>query len=307
MRRAWVAVLALTTAACSSRPADDPSASTSASTSTTMSSPRVPTGPEVSWDGLLVVDSASGDLLQFLDGRWVTLQDGPSYSDESASTFVESALSFDDRVLAAWCCEPVVGFVAFASPDFPVPLAYGTRPVRAGSQILAFQDLFDDSGSPSVSILATDMSSAYASLEYALDGVVGHGRRIVGAQDGGFLFTWTPDANMDSGVWYVGRIESTDAGFSVDLSTTHPLPTAMDFAATEDGSLYLFEVGTESPGWFGFTPNLPPVRLGELPASTHDLAIREGAVLALSDTGLLLGPSFEVWEHSLPSAAWVGW
>jgi len=301
--------MALTAAACSPRPADVPIASTSTSTtiSTTTSSTEVPTPSGVSWDGLLLVDSVSGDLLQFLDGGWVTLQDGPSYSDEFASTFVESALSFDDRVLAAWCCEPVVGFMAFTSPDYPVPLAYGTRPVRAGSQILAFQDLFDDSGSPSVSILATNMSSPYASLEYALDGVSGHGRRIVGTQDGGFLFTWTPDANIGSGVWYVGRIESTGAGFSVDLSTTHPLPAAMDFAATEDGSLYLFEVGAEFPGWFSFTQNLPPVRLGELPASMYDLAVREGVALALTDTGLLLGPSFEVWEHSIPSAAWVGW
>lgn len=313
----WLLAGALVSAACSAgtAPTLEPSAGTQPSSPpTSLASTNDVTPPDLtSWSGLLVLDGDSGDLLRFDGSTWIQIQDGPGYDDAEAMTFVESAVSANEGVLAGWCCEPVVGFVAPVGDRYPSPLFYGTRPawLPGPNAVVTFQDLFTEDGSLAASLLVSvPAAGEYRSSEYQVSQIRQHGRRLLAVAPDTLAFTWSPDppaSDMSpAGRWFLGFVTLTAAGLDLRLETDAPLPGVLDVAASRSGETYLYSTGADA-AWFTFSPTAGVLRGGTLPVSTFDLAVLGATLLALTDDGVLLGPGFASFPVPVSSPVWVGW
>ena len=313
----WLLAGALVLAACSAgtAPTLEPSAGTQTSSPSTSLVPTNDAPPPdlTRWSGLLALDGDSGDLLRFDGSTWIQLQDGPRYDDPEAMTFIESAVSANEGVLAGWCCEPVVGFVAPVGDRYPSPLFYGTRPawLPGPNAVVTFQDLFTEDGSLATSLLVSvPAAGEYRSSEYPVSQIRQHGRRLLAVSADTLAFTWSPDppaSDMSpAGSWFLGFATLTDVGLDLQLETDTPLPGVLDIAASRSGETYLYSTGTGA-AWFTVSPVKGVLRGGTLPVSTFDLAVLDTTLLVLADAGLLLGPEFTQFPAPVPSPVWVGW
>jgi len=313
----WLLAGALVFAACSAGTAPtmgSPAGAQPPSPMTSVASTHDAAPPDLtSWSGLLVLDGDSGDLLRFDGSTWIQIQDGPSYDDAEAMTFVESAVSANEGVLAGWCCEPVVGFVAPVGDRYPSPLFYGTRPawLPGPNAVVTFQDLFTEDGSLAASLLVSvPDTGGYRSSEYQVSQIRQHGRRLLAVAPDTLAFTWSPDppaSDMSpAGRWFLGFATLTDAGLDLQLETDTPLPGVLDVAASRAGETYLYSTGADA-AWFTFSPTAGVLRGGMLPVSTFDLAVLDTTLLVLADTGLMLGPAFASFPAPVSSPVWVGW
>lgn len=316
---AGILVLAACSAGATSAPTltsgtqPPPPTSSLPSTASAPSTVDVPAPDLTRWSGLLALDGDSGDLLRFDGGTWIPVQDGPRYDDQEAMTFVESAVSTSDGVLAGWCCEPVIGFVAPTGDRYPSPLFYGTRPAWLSDPdaVVTFQDLFTDDGSLATSLLISmSDGDGYRSSEHPLPQVRQHGRRLLAVSPDTLAFTWSPDPPAPdmspAGTWFLGFATLSAAGLDLRLETGTPISGALDLAASRSGDVYLYSTGVRA-AWFTFSPAEGVRRGGALPSSVFDLAVLDGTLLVLTDGGLLLGPEFTVFPASVPSPVWVGW
>lgn len=316
-RSVWFLAAALCCAACTTGASTVPASETSvevAESSPASSSTLGEVAPLdlVFWEGLLVLDASSGDLLRFNGTNWDRLQDGPGYDDGEAMAFVESAVSTSEGLLAGWCCEPVVGFVARTGEAYPSPLFYGTRPVwlPAKGAIVTFQDLFNEDGSLTTSLLVSMFDAeGYQSSEHPLPSLRQHGRRLLAVSPDTFAFTWSPDPPSPDmspgGTWFLGFATLTAAGLDLRLETDVALPGILDLAASRPGETYLYSTGSDA-GWFTLTAD-GVRRGGPLPDTVFDLAVLDANLLVLADEGILLGPDFVKFPVPLNAPAWVGW
>lgn len=248
-----------------------------------------------------MVDAESGDLIRYTSGGWLSVFDGPSYSDESASSFIESATAVDDRVLVGWCCEPSIGTLRFSDVPEVVPVAHATHPTKVGSNVVGFIDSFIEDGSPSTSLLVSPVDAPESAREVPMPEVVRHSRRMVAVDESTVAFTWSPSSG---GGWFLGFIDlgSADALLS---STSIPLPEQLEVASSFDGSIVLF--GGTTASWLKINRSGEKLEGGPLPEDVFDLTYKTGEVLALTDAGLLFGPSFKVSLAAPGTPSWIGW
>lgn len=293
-------------ASCASPQASAPDAGTStnpAISGSSTTSVGVPTtSPEFSqWDGLLMVDSESGDLLRYTDGAWFPVFDGPAYSDESASSFIESATAVDDRVVVGWCCEPTIGTLRFADVAEVIPVAHATHPTKTGSNLVGFIDSFTEDGALTTSLLVAPVSALDSAREIPMPEIGRHSRRMVTVDASTVAFTWSPSSD---GEWFLGFVDLGAAEVSLSPKSI-PLPEQLEVASSFDGSVILF--GGIAPSWFKITQSGEKLEGGSLPKDTFDLTYRNGEILALTDTGLCLGPVFDDKLTAPGTPSWVGW
>jgi hypothetical protein len=236
-----VSVFSLALAGCSTNQASP--ATPISTTPPTIEAETTTSVPELAlFQGLLAVDADTGDLLEFGANGWVQLLDGPSYSDETAQSFIESATRFTDEPVVSFCCEPVVGSLATINAGEPVYAGYGTRPAVSNGRLVAFQDLYSEQDGTSLLVYDAFEDQPEKSREILLKGLAVHGMNIHLTASSAY-FTWSPEP--EGGPWFLSEVD-VSASAPIDLlnSPKVALPTAMDVAAAKD--LYLFETAMES-------------------------------------------------------------
>lgn len=290
------------------------------SASTPVSSPEQGTPPiadSSAAQGLLLVDAVSGDLLQMLDGEWRVVLDGPSYYDdtemlEGEYTYIESATSAGDVIVAGFCCEPVVGaLVAVASDGSSSMLGYGTRPVSMDGSIISFIEEYGEDKTVS-RIAVTDFDGNQVA-EYALSEMVAHGARMV-AVNGELVLVWAHHDADGATKWLISSIAFTDDS-DVDLTSTLPFDVleSTDLAAALDGRLYYYEVASDAT-----TPaalyeasmtndNHTSIETTQLLPGTYSVAVRDRTHIFQATTEGV----FDIAGNRITppgiSPVWIGW
>lgn len=261
------------------------------------------------FEGLLAVDADSGDLLEFASGGWSSLLDGPSYSDESAQYFIETATRFSGSTVVSYCCEPVVGALASVESGSSSFFGYGTRPSSSSRFLVSFKDLYLDVDG--VSVLVYDSTSPDSELrEILLKGVSAHGSSI--HVDGNFAyFTWTPKTS--GAPWYLSGVDlSKDGDQLVAENPSVRLPYKMDLASAKSLIAYpvesdatpAYEIPIEGFEKFDFSSAEP---VAELPAKTSSAAFYAKDWVAVAESGMATSDSALSPALIKTSVSWVGW
>lgn len=271
------------------------------------------------FDGLLTVDAATGDVLR-LDGRqWRVVYDGPSYDDETVSSYVESATNAGENEIVSLCCEPVVGILRSTGGGLPY-VGYGTWPAHLDGRVVAFHDTFTEPDQSALLVTRVDSDDPAETL-IPLPGVAAHGRRLTRIDETRIAFTWTGTPDDADQTWYLTILD-------VDRNDTTPptvevLPEAMDLVATRDGRLLLhstvdgrrderIDAPVEVYEYTHREPSPGLRRLGQAPAGTFALAAAGMVFLALADSGASVGTldaMRPVTGAPRPpvDATWIGW